>query len=421
MSTAAPAGVGAGPAPSVPSARAVAGRAWRNGRVWLVVLVLLLALAAAPLLRPPSTGQVLHPQSANPSGGQAVAEVLKGQGVRIHPADSLPAALALVDRHPDAVLLFHDPRGILPEDGLDELAEATDPGRRVLVEPDQEQVRTLATGISVGPTASSPDRPLQADCTLPMAQEAGRMTGEARLYRGGTGCFPGADPAAGTDVGRPAHALLRSDSSTWVVGSAQVYANASAAEHGHPVIALWTLGQAQDVVWYLPSLADVPSGKAPTGPADLLPPWVEPVAWWLVICSLVLMLWRGRRHGPLTIEPLPVVVPASETAVGRARLYQSTGQVQAAARALHRATRLRLARLLRLGRGASPEAVTAEVAALTGQDPAAVAGLLDPTGVASTADLVDRARRLDDLEEAVHTALGSSSPRPPSPGPERTP
>ena len=47
-------------------------------------------------------------------------------------------------------------------------------------------------------------------------------------------------------------------------------------------------------------------------------------------------LWRGRRFGPLAVEPLPVVVRASEATRGRARLYRRArayGRATAALRA----------------------------------------------------------------------------------------
>lgn len=422
------------PSPSVPSGSQVAARVWRAGRVWLIVAALLMILGALALFRPAPTGGALHPESARPAGGMAIAEVLRGQGIRIHHADSADQALELAQEHPEATLLFHDPAGLLPDQGLDRLAEGTDPARRVLVEPDLAQIRALATGITTGPGLTPSEEPLTAgtDCALPLARQAESMVRDGRLYRGGTGCFNGISAPAG-EV-RPAHGVVRSDDGTWVIGSAQVFANAGAADHGHPVVALWTLGQGEDVIWYLPTLADVPVGEAPTNPSDLLPAWVGPVIWWLVVCALVLMLWRGRRHGPLAIEPLPVVVPSSETAVGRARLYQSTGQAGAAARSLHQATRLRLARLLRLGRGATAPALSSAVAAVTGQDPAAVAHLLDESTVDSNAALVDRARALQGLEQSVHAALGAAGPAQPAPpahptdlstqdprGPETTP
>ena len=435
--TAGPAGAGL-PAPSVPSTRTVFARGWRAGRVWLVVAGLLAALVLLTVLRPSAPGQALHPESAQPSGGQAVAEVLAAHGVRIHPAGSLDQALSLSQDHPDAVLLFHDPQQLLPAEGLGRLVEQTDPARRVLVEPSTTQVLALAEGVTSGPMMPRSLEVLSAgpECGLPLAGEAEEIAAEGRLYRGGTGCFDGTAGAPEDSTVRPAHALVRSDGGTWVVGSATVFANAGAGELGHPVISLWTLGQTDDVIWYLPSLADVPAGEAPASPADLLPDWVGPFTWWLVVCAVILMLWRGRRHGPLAIEPLPVVVPSSETAVGRARLYQSTGQIGAASHALHLATRQRLSRRLRLGRGAPMTALTTAVADLTGQAPSPVAILLDETTVRTAAELVDRARDLQRLEDSVHTALStterppatpaaapapSTPPRPDPHSPERTP
>jgi hypothetical protein len=100
-----------------------------------------------------------------------------------------------------------------------------------------------------------------------------------------------------------------------------------------------------------------------------------------------------------------VIVPASETAVGRARLYERTGQHGAAARALRSATLLRLSRVLRLGHGASVEALVSAAARTTGREPLQVASVLDVSHVATGRDLVAAGRALLDLEDAVHAAL----------------
>ena len=44
----------------------------------------------------------------------------------------------------------------------------------------------------------------------------------------------------------------------------------------------------------------------------------------LLLVFLAAAFWRGRRLGPLVVENLPVVVRASETMEGRARLYQKS-------------------------------------------------------------------------------------------------
>ncbi len=56
--------------------------------------------------------------------------------------------------------------------------------------------------------------------------------------------------------------------------------------------------------------------------ADFLPPGFGTALYALGMTALVAALWRGRRFGPLAVEPLPVVVRASEATRGRARLYR---------------------------------------------------------------------------------------------------
>jgi hypothetical protein len=136
------------------------------------------------------------------------------------------------------------------------------------------------------------------------------------------------------------------------------------------------------------------------------------------VCLLVLLLWKGRRHGPLAVEPLPVIVPASEAAVGRARLYERAGQHQAAARALRSATLMRLASALRLGPAAPVGAVVAAVSRATGRDAGQVGAALDVADVGSGRDLVAAATALQDLEDEVHESLQAPGTGPgPLPGP----
>jgi hypothetical protein len=232
------------------------------------------------------------------------------------------------------------------------------------------------------------------------------VTAGGRSYRtreAGQECFP--VPGTGDGPSGPAHAVVATAEGTVVLGHRDMVANAGAGDEGHAVLSLWTLGRAQDVVWYLPSLADVPVDGETPGLDRLLPDWVRPAGVWLMVCLLVLLLWRGRRHGPLAVEPLPVIVPASETAVGRARLYERSGQHLAAARALRSATLVRLASALRLGPAAPVGAVVAAVSRVTGLDAGSAGSALEVDDVGSGRDLVAAARALQDLEDEVHRSL----------------
>ncbi|BBE23352.1 hypothetical protein MN0502_22350 [Arthrobacter sp. MN05-02] len=126
------------------------------------------------------------------------------------------------------------------------------------------------------------------------------------------------------------------------------------SDEGHAALALGVLGSSPTLVWYEPTGADVVASGEGIDPLTLLPAWVDHLLVWLLACSVLAMLWRGRRLGPLAAEPLPVVVRAAETAEGRARLYQDSGSVAHATANLRAATLTRLARRLRVDRSATP-------------------------------------------------------------------
>ncbi len=395
------------PAPAVPGTGQAALRWWRGAWVWLVLTALIVLVALPSILRQDPGARPLGTDSARPDGGRAVAQVLAEHGVTVRPAVSLTEALALAADHPGAPVLFHDPAGYLPLEGLEQLAGSVGPDRRVLVEPGLPVLHALAPGVSEGGLV--PDgAPLTTgqQCGWPAAVEARSVAAGGRSYRtrtAGQGCFP--VPGTGDGPSGSAHAVVTSAEGTVVLGHRDMVANAGAGDEGHAVLSLWTLGRGADVIWYLPSLADVPVDGGPPTLDRLLPDWVRPAGAWLVVCLLVLLLWRGRRHGPLAVEPLPVIVPASETAVGRARLYERSGQYPAAARALRSATLVRLASALRLGPAAPVGAVVAAASRVIGLDAGRVGSVLDVDDVGSGRDLVATGTALQDLEDEVHRSL----------------
>jgi hypothetical protein len=395
------------PAPAVPTTGQAARRWWRAAWIWFVLAALLVLVALPSILRQDPDARPLGTDSARPDGARAVARVLAEHGVTLHPAASLPQALALAADHPEAPVLFHDPAGYLPAEGLERFAGAVGPERRVLVEPGLSVLDALASGVSQGGLVPD-DGPLTAgqQCRWSAAIEAQTVAAGGRSYRtqaAGQGCFP--VPGTGDGPSGAAHAVVTTAEGTVVLGHRDMVANAGADDEGHAVLSLWTLGRGADVVWYLPSLADVPvDGGAPT-PDRLLPDWVRPAGVWLLVCLLVLLLWQGRRHGPLAVEPLPVIVPASETAVGRARLYERSGQYPAAARALRAATLVRLGSALRLGPAAPVGAIVEAVSRVTGRDAGRVGSALDVDDVGSGRDLLAAATALQRLEDEVHRSL----------------
>ena len=185
-----------------------------------------------------------------------------------------------------------------------------------------------------------------------------------------------------------------------VVGDARPFTNDGLDDGGDAALALGLLGGRSRLVWYLPSLSDVPPSSR-SSPVELVPRGVAFGTVELAVAVLLLALWRGRRLGAVVREPLPVTVPAVETVRGRGRLYRRAGARDRAAGILRAAARDRLAPLLGLPRGAPPAAVVGAVAARARRPQDEVGGLLYGAAPADDAALVRLATTLDALEKEV--------------------
>jgi hypothetical protein len=187
-----------------------------------------------------------------------------------------------------------------------------------------------------------------------------------------------------------------------VLGSTTILSNGGLDELGNAALATRMLGTSKDLVWYLPSLQDVTVNGAGKTLDDLAPAWARFLGPWLLVVALAAVVWRGRRHGPLVFEPLPVVVKAVETAEGRARLYQDSRAISQARDNLRAGLLVRLAGKLRLGTGASSEDTITAAARLLGRDPREVRAIINehPT---SEAALVAWSQAIDKLEKEVMT------------------
>jgi len=135
---------------------------------------------------------------------------------------------------------------------------------------------------------------------------------------------------------------------------------------------------------------------------DLVPRGVIGGLVWVAVSVVLLGLWRARRLGPVVDEPLPVVVRASETDEGRARLYRRGSNRDRAAALLRAATRDRLAPLLGLPVAADRATLVRAVAARTLRTPQEVDALLYGAAPHDDARLVQLADELDRLDREVH-------------------
>lgn len=388
----------------------------RRAVPWIVLALIAVIVAVSGILLTGGrnhSGAVLDPSSAAPTGGKALAQVLRGHGVDVRGASSLEEVRDGADSGADTTVLVFDGAGNLPASAYDELSAVAK--TIVIVEPTFQTIREVAPGARA---SGEPTGVVAAGCAVPAAEKAERIDPRATANtRGAT--VPGTfrvqdDGVACFADGSGAASLVRTmfkGSTLYLVGSAPLLMNEGVERNGNAALALNLLGQDRTLVWYLPGLSDRPV----TGPPDLAaltPGWVTPVLLLLVLVFVAAAVWRGRRFGPLVVENLPVVVRAGETREGRARLYQRSSARLRAADALRIGTIGRLAALAGLPRTATTTEVADAVAALVGHDRQRVRGLLVDDLPTTDAELIALSDHLAELERATATAVSPAAAGP---------
>ena len=243
--------------------------------------------------------------------------------------------------------------------------------------------------------------PLHSDCDLTAVRKAGAVSGDSSGYRV---VGEAHDVTACLGSGDGVYSLVGFDRGLVILGATDALTNERVTEKGNAALALNLLGEHPNLVWYLPSIDDQ-SVEGPQDLGSLTPPWVTPALALLILTFFAGAIWRGRRFGPLVIENLPVVVRASETMLGRARLYQKSSARLRALDALRIGSVRRLAGLCGLPRAASVDDVVASVASMTGQPLGSIRRILLDAVPATDAELVLLSDELLELERDVAVAV----------------
>ncbi|MGO4692503.1 DUF4350 domain-containing protein [Glaciibacter sp. 2TAF33] len=387
--------------------------AGRKALFWVVAAaaaVLVSIVAALVAGGSNAAGIPLAGDNPAPAGSMALVEVLRQQGVEVTLAHSLAEARTAAEASAASTLFFSDDKGYLSAEQLTEMAGLAP--RTVIAAPDFRAISTLAPEVGFG--GVSHRDALTAHCDLPAAVKAGTLSpggrtlgvaepGSAPEGTTLTGCFPSGDNTFSVvERAADAHTLT-------LVGPAEVFSNDEIASFGNAALALNLLGAGDTLVWYLPTLADVPQTGPPSIGA-LTPGWVTPTLLLLVLVTVAAAVWRGRRFGPLVAENLPVTVKASETMEGRARLYARSSSRLRALDALRVGAVQRLAGYTGLSRTASLDAVVLAVAAATGHPAPSVRSTLLDAVPATDRELLALSDQLAALERATRRATNPSVP-----------
>lgn len=333
----------------------VSGRrtAWR---LWTaVVLAVLIAIALAVWLGRGGTeyGARLDPRNPGPEGAQAVAEVLADSGVEVEIARD---ADALTRADPDAATtVVVTSTGALAQSTTDRLLADAGASEIVLVTPSYATLRRFDPETAgPAPTSDVEARCTAASADLSYLRDLDLVVDTAAAYPG-PGCFEVEDGAVLAQVDAGGHDTVRA------FGGGEALTNEQVLRGDNAAIALRLLGQSDRLVWYVPDATDATADEA-VGLSSLLPRWLLPSLVLVLVAAAALVLWRGRRFGPLSTEPLPVVVRAAETARSRGRMYRRADDRAHAAAALRAAARRDLAA------GHGEDRLTSDQAALLAQD-----------------------------------------------------
>lgn len=339
------------------------------------------------LLANRSSRTYLDPDAATPGGARAVAQLLRDEGVVVQRVTDRERALSAA---PGTTLVVASAE-LLSRDDLRRIQAL--PADVVIIGATAQTPQPFP-GVRLTP-AQAPVQSRTPECSLRAAQRAGTAdTGGATYVTSvdATGCYP-------SGVGATVVQVSDGDRSITLLGSGAPLTNDRLADAGNAALALNLLGTQPSVLWWLPT----PQLGGGQSLVSLLPPVIFMVAVQLVVVVLVLAAWRARRLGRVVGEPLPVLVRASETTEGRARLYQRTSALPAAAAHLRAASVERVAQRLAVPAG-SPPAVVAAVSRRTGRAGDDVQRLLYGPVPGSDADLVALTRSLDALETEVRRA-----------------
>ncbi|MBU3750873.1 MAG: DUF4350 domain-containing protein [Mycobacterium sp.] len=363
-------------------------RRWRTGRWVALALLAVTAFAVVSAwLTAPRVGGRMDPEATSALGGHALVALLRDRGVEVVIADTVPQVQAAAG--PGTLLLVAETANTRGQ-ALTDLAAI--PGDRLIVEPTATSRETLAPRVRLSSAGRADNTP---DCALREADRAGMATFDAAdTY----------EPAAQTTMVRCyGGALVRyaADGRTvTVVGSADFMTNGGLLREGNAALAMNLAGGQARLIWYAPQRLQGDS-QADRSITELIPAAVYWVVLQLGVVVVLLALWQGRRLGPLVAERLPVVVRASETVEGRARLYRSRRARGQAAEALRAAALHRLTPRLGLGTGASAPAVAAAVARRCGLEESIAHGVLFGPAPETDSDLCSLAQALDDIERQV--------------------
>lgn len=346
---------------------------WLGWSVLVVLAVLVITVVGLALAQTNTNSIPLHPANPGLDGTMALHEVLDDHEVTTRTVSDHQALQDAAPGPDDTVVITNTER-LDPAVARHLVPTLQRAGRVVVVADDFHRLTDLRLPVSyLGPSSGTdPVASCRGD-VVPGDVEVAGLTGAFDLDSADwRGCFS-------ADEG---HALTfgpYGQATAVVIDSTGFATNDHVLEADNAQAALWLYGSESQVLWYMPSYDDTLGGGKDADEVTLAPAWFTPVLVLLGFAVLTLMIAQGRRFGPLSREPMPVVVSALETTRIRGRLYRGTDDLAHSAGLLRTAAVGRLARRTGLPPNADAGQVADRLGATHPQAPALLTGPLPST------------------------------------------
>lgn len=370
--------------------------------VMLIVGLFLVALVAVALTRSDRDYVDLSLRNPGANGVMALGEVARDHGVTVRQIGELQAAN--IGDPMDTTLVIAYGADMFDLQAQSVLAY---PGPIVVLGDNPALQAELSDSFA---TVFNGTTTVDAKCASPAAVGADTVSTTGVAYVGvpddASTCFS----SDGTYAYVAVHRQGQGDVTFF--SSPQSFTNGSILNEGNASLGLRLLGGHDKAVWYLGSYADTsfltwsragdytPPAVDPS--ADFLPPGTGNAFYALALALVFVAVWRARRFGALVREPLPVVIRASESTRGRARLYRAAGATGRATASLRAASAVRMGRRLGVGRSSEKDALVNAIVRATGRQRDYVEALLYGPAPQNESQMMTLIDQIDTLESEVH-------------------
>lgn len=234
-----------------------------------------------------------------------------------------------------------------------------------------------------------------SECDDADATAAGLIGPSEVAYVGAeSGCFPADD----------GYLWVQSETyeNLFLFAGTKALTNEHLDEAGNAAFGVRKFGANQKLVWLNDPRMYADGSYEPS----VVPSWLSAASWAALLTGLWACVYAARRFGKLVAEPLPVAVPAAETDLGRALLYQRGNSIGHAAQVLRSDFIDERARRLGITATTTPEEVSCLIARSLNYSPQQMHDLLFSRRISTESDLVSLADELAILKkESTHVPV----------------